>query len=612
VTVRRNSFCGVLSAGNLGDLTNTLRATCHALDASAAPAECVAGLLAGISERRLCEAAHFGMLFAGYVVSDGFDERMRACVEKQSFADLCDCDGPFCVAAIDERAKAGYLIRDKFGLRPLFYAFQHDVVWFADDVRFLLYILNGPPVRPQGLIEWSHYGAALQPLSLFEGIYTLPAGSILRFDLLSGTHVVTRYFKPQQLVSRELHDELQRRPLASIEAELEQKLDNAVARACNGHERVTILMSGGVDSSLIAAMAVRHTKVLGLTVDVVGPGAQTEVEYAAAVARHLGIEHRVCRFGREEFLSTLPEAIAALGTPIIVENAVALYYAAQSGAIPPGELMLDGEGGDALFCGSPHLFKYSMILMSLASMSGIPTRYWRSVLERLRVAAGRLGLATKSTLDRPGLDAMLGGRRLQMDLLTQDLLTAFEHIPDQAQREVAALMLREFYDYLVPLMLRIDTMSRAARTHVILPFLDTELFRFAENIPLRCRIRWSWRTGRPVTKWIEKRLASRLLPRELMYRPKGGFGIPGALWLRRKRPGLAPEFLAQTFGIPCDEIAVWADGQPRSRDCLFLWTMEMWGRIFSPDAESASAETSFPAFRKLHKITLTPTYGHQT
>lgn len=572
----RATLFGAIPASAAAPPRDRLRATCPDPDRlhESPP-------LLGTAEHAQHQQDRLEALYSGYPLHDRFGRMLASAASSDDFSPLAECDGPYCAAVLNAETMTAYLVRDKFGLRPLFYTVSEHTLWFADDIRLLLQAVDHPPVRRQGIIEWIHYGAALQPLSLFEGIYTLPAGTCLRFNLKDTSLDTHSYFKPQQLVSAELHDELDRRPVESLERELEQQLDQAVAQACKGQDRVTILISGGVDSSLIAAMAARHTNVLGLTVDVVGPGSESEVEYAAAVARHLQIEHRVSRFGPEEFRATLPDAIDALGTPIIVENAVALFHAAQSGAIPPGELMLDGEGGDALFCGSPDLFKYSMMLITLASMTGIASDRWRSLFERLRRFLRKLGLNTRTSLDRAGLDAMLGARKVRIELLTDDLMSTFRHLPNQADREVSALMLREFYDYLVPLMLRIDAMAQAAHTHVVLPFLDSTLFRFCENIPVHHKIRWSWKHRRPVTKWISKRLAARLLPPHLMYRPKGGFAIPGTRWLRDTPDQLNPEFIAKMFQLPDELLCRWAAREVNNRDSLFLRSLDLWSRRFA-------------------------------
>ncbi|MCH8148289.1 MAG: asparagine synthetase B [Planctomycetes bacterium] len=495
---------------------------------------------------------------------------------------LADIDGPFLLAKADPSTSKAALARDKFGIRQLFCRLEPTRLWFADDIKFILAVAPSPGLRTLALLEWMHYGVPLEPDTFFDGIFLVRAGHRLTYDWSLGEVKQECYFEPGQYLSPSMARELASRSTRTLEGRLDDCLNSAVALATSAESNVSILVSGGVDSSLLAAMASRNTDVTAVTVDVQGPGAESELEYAKAVVAHLKVEHSICRFGPSEFRETICDTVYALGTPIIVENAVALHYAAKAGYIPPNQLILDGEGGDALFCGSPNLFRYSLFTLVLSSLTGISTVRVRKALERFRRALQRLGLSTRATTDGWGLDVLLGARRLTMQARLNELLGSFAHIPDLARREIAALSLVEFYEYLVPLMLRIERMAYEADSYAVLPFLDKAVFQLSINLPIDAKIRWSWTHRKPVTKWLLKRLASRYIPRAIVYRPKGGFHMPGGNWIGDlPRAWLRDSWVCDVFGVSNAAVGEWIAQNAHSRSRMFLTTLEIWGRLFA-------------------------------
>jgi asparagine synthase (glutamine-hydrolysing) len=494
--------------------------------------------------------------------------------------EFVNIDGPFLAVRTNVVSGSTELVRDKFGLRNLYYYPAGDKVWFSDDLAPLLALAPELRLRLPSLLEWIHYGVPLGPDTFFSGLYVLNAGHLLSWSPKRGAAQV-RYFEPSSAISAELASQFQR-PRGSPSRELlRAALHSAIARATAGVKTASVLMSGGVDSSIVAALASRHTRVIGITVDLIGPHAQSEIQYASSAAQHIGVELRRCEFGLQDFRASLCDTIRAQCTPTIIENSVALHYAARTGAIQADQLILDGEGGDALFCGSTPLFKYSMLTLILSSFcSASPIRV-RRVLESFRRSLAYIGLTTRTTIDSWGLDALLGARRMVMDSQLAELLAAYGHVRNLAAREIAALTLQEFYDYLVPLMLRIEAMGKAARSNVVLPFLFPEVFELSVNLPISLKVRWDWRRCRPLTKWILKEVAREYIPSRLVYRPKGGFGIPGGEWVGSFPSKWADEsWLREQFGIPRNCFESWLAHSQNSRSRFFAASLEIWGRIF--------------------------------
>lgn len=513
------------------------------------------------------------------------------------YAVLEEFDGPFLVVVFRPRSGEVVVVRDKFGLRQAYFHAHGRLLVVADDIGGLRDHWGG--VRTAGLIEWMHYGAPLEPLSLFNRVRGLAAGSVLTFSTETGECRVERYFCPEQCVSAERHAELGRLPLEELKQRASEQLDQAVGNALAGQKEVSILLSGGVDSSLLTAFAKRHAHVSAVTVDIRGPAAATEIRYAADVARVLRVDFLSVPFGPAQFNKTFCDNIQALATPLIIENAVALHYAASSGALPRGRLVLDGEGADALLAGSIPLFKYSMLLFLLRQIPVLGALPFRSWLERLRGVLKRIGVVTRTTLDEGGLDVALGSRRAELGLCEAKIQKVFAHVTAQEANEIARLMLREFYDYLVPIMLRIDRMCAAANTHAILPFLSGNIFSLLENIPMQHKIRWHWPSLRPVSKFLAKEMLADHLSHELTYRPKVGFGIPAWLWIRMPSLWCEDSWVAECFGLSRPALENWLQRKQGDRDLLSLASLEVWGRLFDRRIDLAEVKAEWLAGQEI-------------
>lgn len=491
---------------------------------------------------------------------------------------LEEFDGPFLVVVFRPRTREIVAVRDKFGLRQAYYHTDGRLLVLADDVQGLRDHWGG--IRQPGLVEWMHYGAALEPLSLFRQIRSLGAGSVLTFSTETGECRVERYFSPEQCVCPERYAQLGGLGVPELKRLAAEQLDHAVANALSGQKEVSILLSGGVDSSLLTAFARRHAHVAAVTIDIQGPGGETEIRYAADVARLLRVDFLSLPFGPRQFSETFCDNVQALGTPIIIENAVALHYAAASGALARGRLILDGEGADALTAGSTPLFKYSMLFFLLRQIPLLGRLPWRAWLERLRDGFDRMGMATRTTLDKGGLDAALGIRGAELGLCQAKIEKVLSHVTPREAHEIACIMLREFYDYLVPIMLRIDRMALAAGSHALLPFFFSNVFGLFQNLPMRHKICWDWRHLRPVSKFLTKEILADYVTPGLVHRPKVGFGIPAWLWIKMPAAWRRDAWVAECFGLSRQGLQNWLERNRSDRDLLYLASLEVWGRLF--------------------------------
>lgn len=485
-------------------------------------------------------------------------------------------DGPFLVLIFQVELQKVIVARDKFGLRSGYYSIADGVFAVSDKIEI---IEHKADVRITAISEWLHYGAPLAPLTMFHGVHTISPGSILEVSLKEASKKVISYFAPEEHISSDVWRNSATKDKRTLAKDFKDVFNNAVENSLLPQSDTTILLSGGVDSSLLTAYVRAHSKVSAITIDIYGPGSESEVLFADLVSKKLGVDLQVVRFGPPEFVSEFCKTVRDLGCPIIIENAVALNHAARSGALPQGQLIMDGEGADALMAGSTSLFKYSMMIRHLARLTPFGAGNVRRLFELMRVVLAKSGIATRTTLDGAGLDIDLAARRMELKYLESRIAEKFSHLKNREDSEISSLMLREFYDYLVPLMLRIDKMSAISGSHTVLPFLSAPVFSFLSNLDMSQKIGTRGVSLRPTTKLFLKSQLEEYLPSELVYRPKVGFGIPAWNWVNYPRRWRDDSWVGDFFQLDKNALNHWIDNS-NSRDKVFFLSLEIWGRIY--------------------------------
>jgi hypothetical protein len=220
-----------------------------------------------------------------------------------------------------------------------------------------------------------------------------------------------------------------------------------------------------------------------------------------------------------------------------------------------------------------------MMIRHLAHVTPLSAGTIRKLLNVLRSLLNKAGIATRTTLDGVGLDIDLAARRMELLYLESRIRQKFAHLTSQEDVEISSLMLREFYDYLVPLMLRIDKMSAASGTHTLLPFLSAPVFQFLANLDMGQKIGVRGFSPKPTSKLFLKARLEEYLPKDLVYRPKVGFGIPAWNWVSYPEQWRKDSWIAEFFQINPDALKHWIDTTV-NRDKVFFLSLEVWGRVF--------------------------------
>jgi asparagine synthase (glutamine-hydrolysing) len=498
-------------------------------------------------------------------------------------------NGMFAFALWDDKRQRLLLARDRMGVKPLVYAQRGGRLLFGSEIKSLL---EDPEVSREidfnVLISYLSFFAIPEPHSLLLGIKRVPAGHILIFE--NGEARLKKYWDIY-------FAEGERRSEGQWLEELEALLEDAVRIRLVSEVPLGAFLSGGIDSSLVVAMMARAKGEIKTCSIEFTPG-YSEARYARLVADRFNTDHREHAFGRDEAWQKLPEMVWHHDEPS--QSLIQTYFVSKA-ARERVTVALSGLGGDELFTGYPsHVaaqrFHY-IDKLPRALIKGL--RLLKPILKGGRGA--RLDRFLESALMSP--ETRFASRYLQATdardreraLSTELLESASANAPTEYLIELfGAANSKDFRNrvlyvdqkaYLANELLRTtDSMSMAHSLEVRTPFLDYRIVELAARMPVEMKLRGT------TTKVAIRKLAERLLPREVSQRPKSGFNVPIRSWISLSsetfvRDHLSAETIRRRGYFNAEHVGRMLDDHfagigDRSQWIMMLLTFEIWHRLF--------------------------------
>jgi asparagine synthase (glutamine-hydrolysing) len=462
--------------------------------------------------------------------------------------------GMFALGVLDARPPDGprlFLAKDRFGIKPLYWARKNCVFQFASEVRALMaggLIPNEP--EPRGFHGFLLYGSVPTPWTTVRDVLSLPAAHRLAIDEVSYS-----YPKPQRYWALPEADSLQISREDAI-AETRRLLDESVRMHLVSDVPVGVFLSGGMDSSAIVGFAARHLSSPLTTLCVTFDEAEfSEGEYAAAVARRHRTKHVEVRVRARDFVEEIPRILSAMDQPTV--DGVNTHFVAKAAREAGLTVVLSGVGGDELFWGYPG-FQRAPGLARLAALPGVP---WAAAA--LASVAGALGVPRLEKLrflrEHPVLGAYLTVRGLfapnrAARLLDAGRLPLWVAEPEGAPLTASRYARLEIAHYLQNQILRdTDLFGMTHSLEIRVPFLDHELAEFILALPSE----YLAQRGRHKPLLAAAMADGR--EQEIAERPKMGFTFPLDRWLRDRWPEIARQAGHQEPIAPVEGEAVTAD-----------------------------------------------------
>ncbi|MBM3547144.1 MAG: asparagine synthase (glutamine-hydrolyzing) [Alphaproteobacteria bacterium] len=479
--------------------------------------------------------------------------------------------GMFAIALWDRETRTLTLARDRMGEKPLYYAWANGLLLFGSELKGL----RAHPDCPRDLdfAALSHFfrrAYVPAPHTIYAGVRKLPPGHLLTLAP-DAEPAIEPYWSLAEIAAR---------PRASFsEDEFVERLDtllrDAVRRTTISDRPFGVLLSGGIDSSSVAALmqATSTAKVKSFTIGF-GEASHDESAHAEAVARHLGTDHLTLRATPEEALALVPDMASIYDEPFADSSQIPTYMVSRL-AREHVVVVLSGDGGDEVFAGynrhvamaqlAPMLELPRSVRGFAASLTGaVPRAFWDNAASFLPESVRPREMADKMQKLTQALAAE-DANEVHERLLTQwQVPPVASPLPPPAAPGAALadplerMQLRDSLDYLPDdILAKVDRASMAVALEARAPLLDHRVVELAWSLPRAMRVRGGQ------GKWALRRVLERYVPRTLTERPKTGFALPLAEWLRGPLRDWAESLLARETLHPAldpDPIrAAWED-----------------------------------------------------
>jgi len=512
--------------------------------------------------------------------------------------------GMFAFAIWDTVERRLFLARDRYGVKPLYYAHRPDgTLIFGSEIKALLPALEARPLlNRQALPDFLANHAPSGEATLFEGIMRLPAAHTLTWQ--DGRISLRRYWDLEfaDAIPAPAPGSAAERGMVE---EYRERFSEAVRLRLMSDVPLGMFLSGGIDSAAITATMARLVKDPIRTFSVgFAEREANELEYARLVASTFRTEHREVVVAPEEFFGELPRLVWHEDEPIAHPSSVALYFVSRLAARHV-KVVLTGEGSDETLAGYTRypVTAYNARLGAIYRrlLPGFARRGLRRVLEslpvtsRMRQRAARTFLTRGSDLDELYFDNFaVFSRAAQHDILLPELRAELGAIDPYAAYHralervagkplVSQLLYADAKTYLHELLMKQDQMSMAASIESRVPFLDHPLTEWVAALPQAMKLRGT------TTKWILREAMSGRLPPPVLARRKMGFPVPVGAWLRATWRPLLEEYVSgprlrdRALFDPCvieRLVGEHLRGVNHSERLWALLTFEIWARVF--------------------------------
>jgi asparagine synthase (glutamine-hydrolysing) len=511
--------------------------------------------------------------------------------------------GMFAFAIWDKKQEKLLLVRDRIGIKPLYYGVTPHSVAFGSEMKC---ILEDPEINRDisaPIIDrFLTFGYVPGEETLFKSVFKLSPGSLM--VVKDGKSTIKQYW--------DLHFSSSSVSLEDAEEQLLEILEESVRLHMISDVPVGFLLSGGVDSTALLSLASRKTDRLirSYTVGFSDAGVTDERPFARIAAKKYGSEHHEISISSKEFLDFLPRYVWHMEEPVCEPPAVALYYVSKL-ARNDVKVLISGEGGDEAFAGYQN-YRSLLWLERIKRAAGPLNGGLSKVLRLLNKVIARRRLDKYLPLLNVPFESYYYSRtsspfnffnaeyqevyseRLCQSISKQhSLLPVTRLMQRSGSNDLLSRMLYVDSKTWLPdeLLIKADKMTMANSVELRVPLLDHRLLEFAAALPSKFKVHGF------DTKYIAKRCLSRQIPREILERTKTGFPVPYENWVRTELRKVTNEILLDSetlsrgyFKKSAIERVLRENFELgwHAKDIFSLVVLELWHREFLSHGEGSA------------------------
>jgi asparagine synthase (glutamine-hydrolysing) len=479
--------------------------------------------------------------------------------------------GMFAFALWDRQDRTLHLVRDRLGIKPLYYGWSGKAFCFGSELKALRAFHGfNPEIDRDALALQMRHAYIPHPYTIYKGIHSLTPGSILTLKCASGCAEQAEpkpYWSAKEVTEQALADPFRGSEGEAIE-QLDSLLRDSVRLRMIADVPLGAFLSGGIDSSTVVALMQAQssrpvrTFTIGFHED-----EYNEASHARAVAAHLGTQHTELYLTTQEAMSVIPKLPRLYDEPFADSSQIPTYLVSEL-ARRQVTVSLSGDGGDELFGGYNRYFLGRDLWSKVGWIPSPLRRMMASLIRTVQPETYDRLIGSKISLDKYGIPGAAGDklyklaevlgvkswdefdRRLvshwrqpeELVLGSREPVTAFTNpgAKPLLANVCARMMFIDTITYLPDdILTKVDRASMGVSLEARVPVLDHRVVEFAARIPMSMKIR------KERGKWLLRQVLYKYVPQEIVERPKKGFGVPIGAWLRQGLRGWAEDLLEE-------------------------------------------------------------------
>ena len=434
------------------------------------------------------------------VILYAYDKWKEECLKK--------LNGMFAFCIYDTKKKELFLARDRFGIKPLYYFNKNKRFAFCSEIKGLLNLLDKKEIDNDGLAQFFNFRFTLGETTLVKDIKKFLPGHYLLFDLKNKKiKKHARYYELQK-------QHIKNKNFAYYKKKTRELLDKSVKRRMVSDVPVACLLSGGIDSSIITALAKKYNP--DLNTFSIGFDTTNELPSARLASNAIRTNHHEFKIDKNNILRYLNDMIYHMDEPIGDPGFLPIFVLSKE-VKKHNKVVLSGDGGDEVFCGYD---RYKMYHYGKYLKNAVFHDFGNDILKRFKKMKGKdsfnaffeiIRLFDNTELKKLGI-SRFNGKKFWQNKYSAQVLNAQEF-------DINTLLPNDFF-------MKADKMSSAFGLEQRVPFLDHELVEFAFSIPFKYKLMlWN-------EKYILKEAFRGKLPRKIINRRKHGFDVPIDYWFK--------------------------------------------------------------------------------